>query len=198
MRARLRDPVWWTNALQIVKTVLAAVVAWVLAVHVFDIEQAFLAPWAALLTVHATVFRTLRRGVQQVGATVLGVLLAFGAGALFGVSALSLGLAIFLGLLAGSVRGLRAETTTAAATALVVLLTGYSDDSGMLVARLLDTGIGITVGLLINLIVWPPLRDRSAAHQVGAIDDRVGDLLTEIAAALARGCDADEAGAWVA
>src|SRR3954447_4903126 len=89
MRARLRDPVWWTNALQIVKTVLAAVVAWVLAVHVFDIEQAFLAPWAALLTVHATVYRTLRRGVQQVGATVLGVLVAFAAGALFCVYALS-------------------------------------------------------------------------------------------------------------
>jgi hypothetical protein len=29
MRARLRDPVWWTNALQIVKTAAAAVVAWV-------------------------------------------------------------------------------------------------------------------------------------------------------------------------
>jgi len=114
MRDRLRDPVWWTNALQIVKTVLAAVVAWVLAVYVFDIEQAFLAPWAALLTVHATVYRTLRRGVQQVGATVLGVLVAFALGSVFGLNALSLGLAILIGLIAGSVRGLRAETTTAA------------------------------------------------------------------------------------
>jgi uncharacterized membrane protein YccC len=197
LRHHLRDPVFWTNTSQLAKTVAAAVIAWVLAVHVFDIAQPFLAPWAALLTVHATVFRTLRRGVQQVGATVLGVLLAFGAGALFGVSALSLGLAILLGLLAGSVRGLRGETTTAAATALVVLTTGYSDDSGMLVARLLDTAIGISVGLLVNLIVWPPLRDRSAAHQVGAIDDRIGHLLTKMAAALARGCDAAEADAWI-
>jgi hypothetical protein len=163
MRARLRDPVWWTNALQIVKTVLAAVVAWVLAVHVFDIEQAFLAPWAALLTVHATVYRTLRRGVQQVGATVLGVLVAFALGSIFGLNALSLGLTILVGLIAGSVRGLRAETTTAAATALVVLTTGASDDPSMLVSRLLDTGIGIAVGLIVNLLVWPPLRDRSAA-----------------------------------
>ena len=91
MRAVLRDPVWWTNALQIVKTVGAAVVAWVLATRVFDIEQAFLAPWAALLTVHATVYRTLRRGVQQVGATVLGVLVAFAVGSLLGLNALSLG-----------------------------------------------------------------------------------------------------------
>ena len=52
---------------------------------------------------------------------------------------------------------------TAAATAIVVLTTGYSNDSGMLAARLLDTGIGIAVGLLVNLAVWPPLRDRGAA-----------------------------------
>jgi len=195
---RLRDPVLWTNTSQLVKTVVAAVLAWILAVHVFDIPQPFLAPWAALLTVHATVFRTLRRGVQQVGASVLGVLLAFAAGTAFGVNALSLGVALLLGLLAGSVRGLRAETTTAAATALVVLTTGYSNDAAMLVARLLDTGIGIVVGLLVNLVVWPPLRDRSAAHQVDKIDDRIGDLMAEIATALRRGCDATEADAWIA
>ena len=107
--------------------------------------------------------------------------LAFAAGALLGLSALVVGTVVLVGLLAGSVRGLRAETTTAAATALVVLTTGYSDDGGMLVARLLDTGIGIVVGLLVNLFVWPPLRDRSAAHLIGAIDDRIGALLCDIA-----------------
>src|ERR1700709_802804 len=94
VRTRLRDPVLWTNALQMLQTVLAAGNAWVLAVHVFGIPQAFLAPWAALLTVHATVFRTLKRGVQQVGASVLGVLLAFAAGSLLGLNALSLGLVL--------------------------------------------------------------------------------------------------------
>ena len=127
----------------------------------FGIEQAFLAPWAALLTVHATVYRTLRRGVQQVGASVVGVLVATAAGSLLGLNALSLGVVILVGLLAGSVRGLRAESTTAAATALVVLTTGNSDDGHLLVARLLDTGIGIGIGLLVNLIVWAPLRDRA-------------------------------------
>jgi len=194
---RLRDPVLWTNTSQLLKTVLAAVIAWILAVHVFEVPQPFLAPWAALLTVHATVYRTLRRGVQQVGATVLGVLLAFAAGTALGVNAVSLGVAVLLGLLAGSVRGLRAETTTAAATALVVLTTGYSDDAHGLVARLTDTGIGIAVGLLVNLLVWPPLRDRSAAHQVDAIDDRIGALLSEIAAALRGGCGPEAADGWI-
>ena len=196
MRARLNDPTWWTNALQIVKTVAAAVIAWVLAVYVFDIEQAFLAPWAALLTVHATVYRTFRRGAQQVGATVLGVLVAFALGSLLGLNALSLGLTILVALVAGSVRGLRAESTTAAATALVVLTTGASDEAGALLTRLADTGIGIAVGLLINLLVWPPLRDRSAAAHVDAIDDRLGELLSEIATTLRGSVSEEDVDGW--
>ena len=94
---RLRDPVVWSDASQIVKTVAAAVIAWVIARDVLGIAQPFLAPWAALLTVHATVYRTLARGAQQVGATVLGVLLAFAAGAALGVNAASLGIVLLVG-----------------------------------------------------------------------------------------------------
>jgi uncharacterized membrane protein YgaE (UPF0421/DUF939 family) len=80
---------------------------------------------------------------------------AFAAGQLFGLSAVSVGAAILVGLLVGSVGGLRDETTTTAATALIVLTTGYSHNGGVLGARLLDTGVGIDVGLLVNLLVWP-------------------------------------------
>ena len=179
---RLRDPVVWSEASQIAKTVAAAVIAWVIARDVLGIAQPFLAPWAALLTVHATVYRSLARGAQQVGATVLGVLLAFAAGAALGVNAASLGIVLLVGMVAGATRSLRAESTTAAATALVVLLTGYAGDSPVLFARLLDTVIGIAVGLAINLLVWPPLHDRAAARRVDRIDDRIGALLSDIAA----------------
>jgi len=193
MSARFRDPIAWSRLLQLVKTLVAAVIAWEVALHVLDLRQPFLAPWAALLTVHATVYRTFRRGAQQVGATVLGVLLAFAAGRLLGVNAASLGLVLFGGLLAGSVRGLRAESTTAATTALVVLLAGYSDSSAMLVTRLADTGIGVAVGLLVNLLVWAPLGDRIAARHVDAIDDRIGQLLIDVAAGLHETAVADDA-----
>ena len=193
---RLRDPLTWASVSELGKTAIAAVVAWVLAVHVFHLQQAFMAPWAALLTVHATVYGTLRRGLQQAGASVLGVLIGFAAWRIFGLGAISLGAAVLAGLLVGSVRGVRAETTTAA-TAVVVLTTGYIDRSGMLAARLADTGIGIVVGLLVNVIVWPPLRDRSAANHIDVIDDRVGDLLTDIATQLRRGTSADDVDGWL-
>ncbi len=70
--ATLRDPLRWSEVLQLVKTVAAAVVAWVLASQVFALPQAFLAPWSALLVVHATVYRTFSRGLRQVTGAVLG------------------------------------------------------------------------------------------------------------------------------
>jgi uncharacterized membrane protein YccC len=197
LRDRLRDPVVWGNALQILKTVAAAVAAWGLAVTVFDLPQPFLAPWAALLTVHTTVYRTLERGLQQVAAAVLGVLLAVAAGSAFGVSAASLGAMLLVAMAAGTTRVLRDESTTAAATALVVLLTGYSGDAGALTGRLLDTAIGIGVGLLVNLLIWPPLRDRTAARQIDIIDDRLGVLLADIARGLREGGDGVDPDHWV-
>lgn len=194
---RLRDPVVWSDASQIVKTVAAAVIAWVIARDLLGIAQPFLAPWAALLTVHATVYRTMARGAQQVGATVLGVLLAFAAGAALGVNAASLGIVLLVGMVAGATHSLRAESTTAAATALVVLLTGYAGDSPVLFARLLDTVIGIAVGLAVNLLVWPPLHDRAAARRVDRIDDRIGALLTDMAERLREGGAEDDAEEWV-
>jgi hypothetical protein len=198
LRDRLRDPVVWTGVSQLLKTVLATVIAWVLAAQVFSLEQAYLAPWAALLTVHATVFGSLRRGVRQAGASVLGILVAFAAGHLFGLSPVSVGAVILVGLLVGSVGGLREETTTTAATALIVLTNGYSDNGGILGARLLDTGLGIAVGLLVNLLVWPPLRDRSAASQIDAVAEAVGRVLSEIAARLSSECGPADVDGWIA
>jgi hypothetical protein len=194
---RVRNPLTWAGMSQLGKTVVAAVVAWVLAVHVFHLAQAFMAPWAALLTVQATVFGTLRRGIQQAGASVLGVLIGFAAWRIFGLGAVSLGCAVLAALVVGSTRGLRAELTTAT-TAVVVLTTGSIDKSGMLAARLADTGIGIVVGLLVNVMIWPPLLDRSAADHIDVIDDRVGQLLCDIATQLDSGFTGDDVDGWIA
>ena len=83
---RLGDPIWWNDVLQLAKTVLAAVAAWVIAASVLDLPQPFLAPWAALLVVHATVYRTFSKGTQQVAATVVAVLLATVVGEALGLS----------------------------------------------------------------------------------------------------------------
>ncbi|WP_182525050.1 FUSC family protein [Nocardioides dongkuii] len=196
-RERLRDPVFWTDVTQLVKTVVAVVASWVLATHVLDLSQSFLAPWAALLVVHATVYRTFSQGLRQVAAAVLGVVLAWGVGSALGPDLLALGLAVGVGLAVGAIGWFGDEGTTIAATALVVLTTGFSDDRIVLAARLLDTAIGIVVGLVVNALVWPPLRQRVAIVALDAMDGKIGTLLVDIAAGVERGFSDDEVSAWL-
>ena len=197
VRRTLQNPIAWADVVQLVKTVIAAVIAWVLAVQVFDLPQPFLAPWAALLVVHSTVYRTFSRGAQQVAATVLGVIIAWATGNLLGLDPIAIGVMLLVGMLLGRLSPLRDEATTVAATALVVLTTGFSGEDNMLLLRLFDTSIGVVVGVVVNLVVWPPFRDRSAARAIDAIDDRVGALLCDIAAGLRANAGEDEVAGWV-
>jgi uncharacterized membrane protein YgaE (UPF0421/DUF939 family) len=197
VRDKSRDPVFWTDVIQLVKTVAAAVIAWILATTVLDLPQSFLAPWSALLVVHATVYRTFSQGVRQVGAAVVGVVVAWAVGNTLGLDPMAVAVALTLGLVVGSVRWFGDEATTIAATALIVLTTGSSDNDFVLLSRLADTGIGIAVGLLINFTVWPPLRRRTAISAMDALDDKIGQLLIDMGDGLARGYTAQDVEEWV-
>ncbi|MBS2937169.1 FUSC family protein [Nocardioides sp. J2M5] len=193
---RLGDPIWWNDVLQLAKTVLAAVVAWVVAASLLDLPQPFLAPWAALLVVHATVYRTFSRGAQQVAATVVAVLLATAVGEVLGPTTASIALLLVVALVLGALPWLGIEATTIATTGLVVLTTGFEDDL-MLVSRLVDTAIGVAVGLAVNVLVWPPLRRSTAVEAMDRIDDAIGELLVDIAGSLGDGCQDEDVRAWI-
>jgi uncharacterized membrane protein YccC len=194
---RSKAPVFWSDAVQLVKTVIAGVLAWVIASEVLDLPQSFLAPWAALLVVHSTVYRTFAQGARQVGAAVAGVLLAWSVGNALGVEAVAVAIVLLVGLVLGAAPWFRGEATTVAATALIVLTAGFSEQNSTLLLRLADTGIGIGVGLLVNFTVWPPLRRRTAIAAMDALDDRVGELLVEMASGLAAGRLAEDLESWL-
>lgn len=197
LRDHRRDPVFWTGVIQLVKTVLAATLAWVVAASWLDLAQPFLAPWAALLVVQATVYRTFSRGVEQVGATVVGVVLAWVTGNLLGVNPLSLAVMLLAALAIGRLKPLHQEATTVGTTAAIVLATGYSGQDVMLVMRLADTAIGVAVGLVVNLLVWPPFLDRTAARAVDLIDDGIGKLLCDVAEDLRADLGQEQVRRWI-
>jgi uncharacterized membrane protein YgaE (UPF0421/DUF939 family) len=195
LREHLRDPVFWNDVVQLLKTALAAIIAWVLASSVFGLSQPFLAPWAALLVVHATVFRSFSEGAMQVAATFVAVLLAATVGQLLGFDTWAVVVVLLVGLFLGVVPWLGADTTTVASTAMVVLTTGYGD--GLLFSRLIDTAIGVVVGLVVNFMVWPPLRRRTTIAAMDRIDDAIGKLLIDMASTISGGCDGDDIDEWI-
>ena len=191
------DPVRVVDLVQTFKTALAGGLAWWIATDVANLEQAFLAPWAAVLVVHSTIYKTLSRGGQQVAATFFAVFLAFGLGTVLGTGPWSLGLVILVGYLLGQLRWIKDEATTIATTGLVVLATGSIAQLDLLASRLTDTAVGVIVGLAVNLLVWPPLRDRAAWSRTEGIPHEVADVLREMSQSLGADLDPDETKAWV-
>lgn len=197
----LASPVTQTDLLQMVKAVVAAVLAWVVAEDLLALDQAFLAPWVALLTVHATVYRTVWRGVETVLSVGIGIVLALSVVQLLGVSVWSFGLALLVGLALARIRFVREEGVTIATTALFVITTGYDTSEQLVIAsipdRLLATAIGVGVALAVNLLVLPPLNDRSAQQQVDDVDRRLGELLTDMARQLRRPWESQDEDDWI-
>ncbi len=187
-----------TDGIQILKCVGATTAAWWLSVTVLDSQLPFLAPWTALLTVHATVYRSLARGVQTTVATGVGVALSFLVGTYLGVSLWTFALAVLVGLVVSRLAWMRDEGVAVATTAVFILGSGFGSQAPLLVDRLVEVGLGVAIGVLANLLVLPPLRDRQAARYVDSINRRMGGTLAAIGDELASGWDTDRADAWVA
>jgi len=196
-RDRLRDPLLWADLLQIAKTALAGGLAWWVAIDVFHLDQPFLAPWSAVLVVHATLYRTFSRGAQQVAATFAGVFLAWGAGLLLGIDPLAMTVTLLLAFLLGQSRLFGEESTSVATTAIVVLATNAVSQEVLLWSRLLDTCVGVAIGLVVNLVVWPPLRDRAAWSHAARLPRALGEVLVGIAEDIGPELDPDHADTWL-
>ncbi len=180
----VRDPATRIDLLQVVKATLATVLAWLVASAVFDLSQGFLASWAALSTVHASVYRSVWRGGQAVVATFLGVFVAYGAVQVLGSGALGLGVAVLFGLLVGRLPLLRQEGVVAATTALFVVTSSVGVEAPHLMDRLLDTLVGVVVGVLVNLLVVPPVDGRQHESSLRRAGRDLGTLLALMADSL--------------
>lgn len=192
----LRRPEVVTDLLQILKCVLAATAAWWFATAVLRSEMPFLAPWTALLTVHATVYRSFSRGFQSTVSSGLGVLLSYLIGAFLGVELWTFALALLVGLVASRLWWIRDEGVAIATTAIFVLGSGFGEQAPLLVERLIEVGVGVVFGVVVNVLVIPPLRDTQAARYVDRINLLMGELLEDMAEEFERSWDVERAEDW--
>ncbi|WP_120005034.1 FUSC family protein [Nesterenkonia muleiensis] len=196
LRQTVRKPEFLTDVLQILKTVIAATGAWWISVALLDSDLPFLAPWTALLTVHATVHRSLSRGVQTTVASSIGVGLSFVIGYFLGVSIWTFALALTVGLTAARISWIRDEGVAIATTAIFVLGSGFEEQAPLLDDRILEVGVGVAAGILVNLLIFPPLRDRQAGRYVDSVNRRMGKVLVSMAEEFSDSWDTDRAEAW--
>ncbi len=183
--------------LQIVKSAVAAVLAWQFARLVMGSEQPFLAPLAALITVHATVYQSLRGAAQHTLAVLAGVLLAFLATRALGVEWWSLGLVLVLALVVARWQRLGDSGLQVPTTALLAMTIAGGVRDTALEARVLETLVGAVIGAATNLLVFPPVHLRSGREAVASGAAGVARLLRSVAEGLRETWTADQAQEWL-
>lgn len=176
---------WQDRGRVAAKCALAAMAAWALARYAVGQHDPYFAPLAALLGVSPTVARSLRQGLQYVAGFVLGAVLAIPVALLLGPSIAGIAVVVLAGVVIGSWRWLGGQSTQVTFSALFVLLIGGYQPLHYLTPRLIDVSIGVVIGLVVNVLVFPPLQLRPAEHAVRQWGDDLAAALDDLAGAAA-------------
>jgi hypothetical protein len=188
------------DGLHIAKTTLAAVLAWAAARWLTMAHSAvWMGPATAVIVVQATVYRSLANGVRRVGAVTVGVMIAGMVGRLLGLNAISLFLIVPSALLAARWRRIGDHGPDIVTTAVLMLSYGASAAHDQYLRDyVVQTAVGAGAGVLVNLIIPPPLQVRRPYAQLRSLTSDTADLLERIATGLREGCDPDGVREWQA
>lgn len=188
--------------LTIVKSVLAATAAWLIANDALGAPSATFAPFTALLMVQATISQSLDQAVRYAAAMVFGVVLTGVVVPSVGAAAWTFAGLILIALVFGRWRKLGQQGPQVGVAALFAYST-FSQSGGSTTSYVQLVSIaglvvlGCALGVLTNLLIVPPMRYRSAEYGINALARSLHDLLTDLSEGLRDGVpDRDQAEAW--
>ncbi|MFB9831095.1 FUSC family protein [Actinoallomurus acaciae] len=170
-----------------VKATIAAVCAWIVARYLAGHRDPYFAPISALVSVQATVVRSVREGVSFAVCFALGVVVAVASAEFLGPGLLSLTITLLAGALLGGWRGFGAQGIEVPFTATFVLLLGGAHPEPFVLSRLVDVAVGVPIGIAVNAFLLAPLHLRSATDALDRTADDIAALLTDMADGLAEG-----------
>ncbi|WP_010202944.1 FUSC family protein [Salinibacterium sp. PAMC 21357] len=170
--------------LQVVKTSVAAVIAWVVASLALQQPLPIFAAIAALLVVQPSVTQSIEKGIERSIGVVAGVVIALGAGQLFGdQSWVILSVIIISVLVAWALRLSAGSANQIPISAMLVLALG-GQNAGYAVERIVETIIGALIGLIVNLAIVAPVFVSPARVAVASLTKKTATVLESLARAL--------------
>ena len=170
--------------LQVLKTSVAAVIAWIVAGFVLQQPLPIFAAIAALLVVQPSVTQSIEKGVERSIGVVAGVVIALGAGQLFGdQSWVILSVIIIAVLVAWALRLGPGSANQIPISAMLVLALG-GQDAGYAGERIVETIIGAAIGLIVNLAIVAPVFVSPARVAISSLTKKTAAVLDSLAGAL--------------
>lgn len=179
LRTSTRAPI-----LQVLKTSAAAIIAWLLAALIVGQPLPIFAAIAALLVVQPSVNQSVTKGLERSLGVITGVLIATLAGLAFGDATWVILIVIVASLVvAWALRLGPGSTNQIPISAMLVLALGAGVPHYAL-DRIVETVIGAVVGLLINLLIVPPVTIGPARAAMDALVEHAAVITESIAAAV--------------
>lgn len=177
--------------LLVVKSALAATLAWVVADTLLQAPSSTFAPFSALLMVQVTVSQSMSQSVRFTIAVVAGVILVALAAPLLGQSIATLAVILLIALIIGRWRRLGQQGAQVAVASVFAYAAFIETSGGSSFTQLLSIAglvvLGCAIGVLVNLVVFPPMRYRSAEYSISALAHSVADFVAAMGEALPQG-----------
>jgi Aromatic acid exporter family member 1 len=192
-RLRERGPASFARA---VRLSVAAVASYAIALGVLADRRPVTAALTALLIVQVTLFGTIADTARRILSVVVGVGAAITVSAFVGFTWWSL-LALVLGsIMLGQALRLGPHLLEVPISAMLILAAGGAGLQA--IDRVAETFIGAFVGLLLNVVVPPSTRTRTAGEAVEAFAARMAELIERVGRTLAeRPVSRDQALDWL-
>lgn len=180
---------------RVIKSSVAAVVAWLLAGLLPDNPTPILAPLTAIFSINLTIAGSMRDAVQRVLGVVFGIFLAVLISEYIGSNAWAIFLVILISFFVGRRLGLDPSgiQQIAVSALLIVLGAASSQVNDAAFLHLANTLIGTAVGLLLNASVAPPNHLPDARRRLLEVGEATRDDLATLAESVRTGISNDEA-----
>lgn len=179
LRQSTRSPL-----LQVLKTSVAAIAAWLLSNLILQQPLPIFAAIAALLVVQPSVNQSLAKGIERSLGVILGVMIAFTAGQVFGNDSWVVLTIIVVSLLVAWVLKLTPGSSNQIPISAMLVLVIGAQTAEYSIERILETIIGALAGLVVNAAIVPPVLVAPARGSVARLTVGVAGSLEAVAAAL--------------
>lgn len=170
--------------LQVVKSAVATIGAWLIAGWLIPGPLPVFAAIAALLVVLPSVNQSFAKAIERSIGVIVGVVIATALSLLLGQQSWVVLLAIVIAMLVAWVfRATPGMGNQVAISAMLVLALGASSPQ-YAVDRILETLIGVVIGIIVNALIVPPVLTAPARRDLGLLGAEIAASLDRLAEAL--------------
>lgn len=194
-RGPLRTAFDWLRSIgigeRVIKSALAAVLAYWLARFLPGNPNPILAPLTAIFSINLTIAGSMKDAWQRILGVLFGILFAWIVFELIGPGTVAIGIIIVASFYAGRRLGLEASGVqqVAVSTLLVVLGAAGTQLDNVAILHLANTLIGTSVGLLLNASVAPPNHVPAARAELDKLGHSIEAILESLRTGLRQGID---------